>query len=409
MNFLSGITNGLREIWAHKFRSLLTLSGVILGVAALIAMVAVVQGMVRNFKVFFEERGGIETITISDDQPPPDQQHMAGISPGRTIKDSDAIAANIPLATYVSPEVNLHWKNFVRNGKTEWAILTGVTPGILPVGLFNVVEGRFISDLDIERAAPVVVLGSQVRDRLYGRNVSPVGQTIRIANRQFTVIGVLEHYELDQSGRNALGYKNRVNFIPVSTAMKRFTGNEKLTGLRVRISDASVLPDIVPQIENTLNMTHRGIRDFQIETAEEQLAEFKRQERAWMISLGGVAAISLLVGGLGIANVMLAVINERIREIGVRKAVGARSVDIFIQFLAESVVLSGLGGILGLIVGVFLVEGLKQMVPSGENIIIPVMAMVAGFCFSVIVGVVSGIYPAFKAASLDPIEALRYE
>lgn len=410
MNFFSAIFNGMREIWAHKFRSFLSMIGIILGVAALVAMVGVVQGMISNFRVFFEEQGGIERIDIQDDEIPEEQLAIAYLSKGRTIRDAWSIRAAVPLADYVSPIVSLGWQRLIwRNRRTGMRVY-GATPDVLEVERLAVAEGRFISDLDLDMASPVVVIGSIVKDRLFRSRPDIIGEAIRIRGQTYTVIGVLKHYEFDQGGRNALRWKNFRTYIPITTAMKRFTGTDKIHGLSIKISDISVLPDIVPQLENTLLQTHNGIRDFQIQTREEQLLEFQKLERSFLLSLGGVAAISLLVGGIGIMNVMLAVINERIREIGVRKAVGARGSDVFIQFLAEAIVISVVGGILGIIASVGFIEVLKSLLPDEQmNILISPKAMIAGFAFSVIIGVVAGIYPALRAARLNVIEALRFE
>ncbi len=410
MNFFSAIFNGMREIWAHKFRSFLSMIGIILGVAALVAMVGVVQGMISNFRVFFEEQGGIERIDIQDDEIPEEQLAIAYLSEGRTIRDAWAIRAAVPLADYVSPTINLGWQRLIYRNRRTGMRVYGATADVLEVERLAVAEGRFISDLDLDLASPVVVIGSEVKSRLFQARPDVIGESIRIRGQTYTVIGVLQHYEFDQGGRNALRWKNFRTYIPITTAMKRFTGDNKINGLSIKISDVSVLPDVVPQLENTLLQTHNGIRDFQIQTREEQLLEFQKLERSFMLSLGGVAAISLLVGGIGIMNVMLAVINERIREIGVRKAVGARGSDVFIQFLAEAIVISVIGGILGIIASVGFIEVLKSILPDEQmSILISPKAMVAGFAFSVIIGVAAGIYPALRAARLNVIEALRFE
>lgn len=410
MNLIGATFNGMRELWAHKFRSLLSMIGIILGVAALVAMVGVVQGMIKNFRVFFEEQGGIERIDIVPDEVPQEQLAIAYLSEGRTLRDADAIRAAVPLADFVAPTLNVGWQRMVwRNNHTSMRI-TGATSDLLAVERLAVDEGRFISDVDLELASPVVVIGTEVKTRLFGNRSDVIGETIRIRGQAYTVIGILHHYEFDQAGRNALRWKNFRAYIPITTAMKRFTGNTKIDGLSIKIADVSVLPDVVPQLENTLLQTHNGIRDFLVQTREEQLAEFQKLERSFTLSLGGVAAISLLVGGIGIMNVMLAVINERIREIGVRKAVGARGSDIFVQFLAEAVVISVIGGVLGIIASVGFIELLKSVLTDEQiTILISIKAMVAGFSFSVIIGIIAGIYPAMRAARLNVIEALRFE
>ncbi len=409
MSFLSGIWNGLRELWAHKFRSFLTMIGIILGVASLVTMVAVVQGLFRNMTIFFEQSGGIELVRVNDQEVPLEQLNMAALSPGRTGVDAVAIRHAVPLAAAVAPEVSIGWRNVQYSGKRMGVRVTGTTGDVLQTNLLEIESGRNLSDLDVDQASQVALIGSEVRDNIFPTNEDPIGKRITVHGLPFTVVGLIKHYEFMQGGRNALRWKNRNVYIPVSTAQKRFTGNEKLTGLAIRAVNADSLGDLVSQIENVLLQTHRGVEDFFVETREDQLAEFKKLERSFMYSMGSIAFISLLVGGIGIANVMLAVINERIREIGVRKAVGARGVDIFMQFLAEALVISVLGGLFGLVLSFTLVDVLRDFVPSGENIAVPGFALAIGFVFSVVIGLLSGIYPAIRAARLDPIDALRYE
>ena len=188
----------------------------------------------------------------------------------------------------------------------------------------------------------------------------------------------------------------------------RYRGDRGVNTIYMKVRDARNLSDVVSQVENTMNQMHNGIQDFSITTREAELEKYKAREMKWKMGLGGVALISLFVGGIGIMNVMLAVINERIREIGVRKALGARSSDIFMQFLAESVVISFLGGLFGMILSVALVFVLKQIL-GAEEMAVPFDSMMYAMLFSISIGIVSGVYPSLRAARLDPITALRYE
>ncbi len=404
------IKQGIQEIWNHKFRSLLSMTGIILGVASLVAMIGVVEGMVKNFTVFFEETGGIEKVTIRPTDPPESQQHMAHLSPGLTLDDAETIRAAVPLAEYVSPETHTGWMGIGHEGNWTGMRLTGVTPGIEYIEKHEIEAGRFLGDLDNESASMVTVIGSVVKDRIYEPDEDPVGTTILARGKTLTVVGVLKEYYYDQGGRNALRWKNHVMFIPARTLAQRYEGSREVRQILVKVGDYRDLDDLVPQLRNTLLAAHNGIEDLEIRTSEDRLAEFEKLERSFTYSLGGVAAISLLVGGIGIMNVMLAVVSERIREIGVRKAVGARSGDIFLQFLVESTLISVIGGIIGVAVSSGFLSALSGIVPGGENIrLFPVAPMAFGFLFSAIVGVCSGLYPALKAARLDPIEALRYE
>ncbi len=407
MMIAGAVIHGVREISSHKFRSLLSMIGIILGVAALVAMVGVVEGMMAGFRKTFEATGGIEKMEIEHAEPPIEQQPYAHRSPRRTLKDYYALQAAVPNARRISAEKSLNWAPLQSSTRREWTRLRGTTPETFEIERFYVLEGgRAISDWDIEQKTRVMVLTDRTAKRLFGNSADAVGETIVSRGVVFTIIGVLEPDKTDSWSRS------RSTFIPISTAIHYFAepDDDTVHDLGVQAKRMEDIPELSDQIERTLMVTHRGIKDFNVETREKELEDFQDLERSFVYSLGGVAAITLLVGGIGIANVMLASISQRIREIGIRKAVGARGSDIFIQFVAEALVISVIGGLIGMIASVGLVELLRDFIPEDKgNVALSAKAMGWGFMFSVVVGFLSGVFPAIKAARLPVIDALRYE
>lgn len=404
------IRQALQEIWAHKFRTLLSMTGIILGVASLVSMIGVVQGMVKNFTVFFEQSGGIERVQVVREDPPEEQRELAFLSPGLNLDDIEVVQSSVPLAQYVAGGRSLGWMSISHGPESRGNRVRAVSPDYAKIDGWPIAQGRFISDVDEMTAAQVAVIGSDVVEYLFPDGREVLGERILVGRVTFTVVGVLENFFFEQGGRNALAWRNRNVFVPLTTGLIHFRTDQLLDELLIKVAGMEDLAGLVPQVTNALLISHNGINDFRVDTREDQLQEFKKLERSFTFSLGGVAAISLLVGGIGIMNVMLAVISERIREIGVRKAVGARGGDIFLQFLTEAILISLLGGLLGVLLSMGLLDLLVTVIPGGENIDrIPLHAMAFGFSFSVVVGVLAGVYPALKAARLDPIDALRYE
>lgn len=404
----SAIVHGVREISSHKFRSLLSMIGIILGVAALVAMVGVVEGMMSGFRKTFEATGGIEKMEIEGAQPPANQRTIAHRSPGRTMKDYYALQASLPNARRISAEKNVDWSPLQSEDQREWARIRGTTPETFEIEKYYVQKGgRIISDWDVAHKNRVMVISNHTATNLFETPSAAVGQTISArGGTVFTIIGVLEDEDIDSWRRS------RVAFIPISTAIHYFADpdDDTVHDLGVQAAKMEDIDALTDQIERTLMVTHRGVQDFSVETRLVELEEFQQLERSFVYSLGGVAAITLLVGGIGIANVMLASISQRIREIGIRKAVGAKGSDIFIQFIAEALVISIIGGLIGVIASVGMVELLREFMPEDKGTVaLSAKAMGWGFMFSVIVGFASGVFPAIKAARMPVIDALRYE
>lgn len=396
------------------------MSGIILGVAALVAMVSLSQGMVGRVRQFVDDQGGIEKITISKESLPKEQEHLEESAPGLTMKDVEAIRKLVPTVSHISPEVSIRWTTISHNGKEFRTNVTGTTSDWLTINKRTAQKGRFLSDIDDVTHSKVCVIGSLVADEIFEPNEDPVGKVVKVGGELFVVVGVLNEHQMageseKDKKRGPSRWMNGGCYIPIRTAMTNYTSNDELSSLYVRISSADQLYDTVSQLDRVMLQAHDGFQDYGITTNEEMLAEFKKMERSLMISLGGVAAISLLIGGIGIMNVMLAAINERIREIGVRKAVGARGSDIFMQFLVETALVSSIGGLIGLVFSIGVTSIVAQIMASSNlsktlsTMTVSPSVMAAGFAFSVGIGMLSGVYPALRASRLDPIEALRYE
>lgn len=408
MIFLQGLAQGIAQLWIHKVRSLLSIACVSLGVASFIIVSGLIEGMFSAWETAITSMGGLEEITTADKALPADQRHLEGASEGRTLRDVTALRDLASWSDLVSPELKVETP-VTRRDKAFFGSVRGVDFTALAANDLAVARGRFLSDIDQRDALPVIVLGSSPAKALFKEDEDPLGQIVRVKDQTFTVVGLLEHYERFFFGDNLLEGKNRMAFVPLTTALRRLADDKKLTGLTLRTRDVSLLPQTIDQAQNVLHQTHEGLEDFEIRTKEDEFAEFETTRRNWFAAGVGIALISLVVGGIGIMNLMLASIHERIREIGLRKAIGAWNRDIFVLFVAEALSLTLVGGLFGILVGMGVISVLGLAMAQLSPPVFSLNSAVAGLAFSIATGLFAGIYPALEAARMDPIEALRQE
>jgi putative ABC transport system permease protein len=404
MNLSASLRIALRAIRSNPLRSLLTMLGVIIGVASVIAMISIGQGARQSTVQQVQSLGSnLLTVFAGASQ----FGGIAATSQVRTLvlEDAEAIAAEVPGVAGVSAEFSRQTQA-VFGSQNTYTSVTGVMPSYADVRNFHAAQGQFISDDDMRRRAKVAVLGKTVVSELFG-DADPIGQRIRIQGVTFTVVGVME---AKGAGFGPGGDRDDVIFVPLTTAQTRLFGVTYVRQIYVQAASEDDLPAIEQSVTDLLRTRHRlagGEDDFSIRSQADILQTLGGIANTMTLLLGGVAAVALIVGGIGIMNIMLVSVTERTREIGIRKAVGARRADILLQFLVESVTISVAGGLIGIATGILGSRLITRL--AGWATLLQPQALLLAFTFAVVVGVFFGLYPAQRAAKLDPIEALRHE
>lgn len=403
MSILESFANAIRGLLANKLRSILTMLGVIIGVGAIITTTAIGEGA----KADITER--IQTLgaNILAVRPGQDRFRGRGSADSRkslTVEDIAMLQERGKSFGYVTPELSNRAQVKYLNRNTNTTIV-GTSPEYLVTANFTVERGSFFTAHDIRYRQRVCVLGKTVADDLFGQT-EPVGKTVKIRNIGFHVLGVMKE-------KGASGWRNpddRV-FIPYSTAMKRVFGAEYLSSISIQANDENLLQTAETEVTELLRKQHKIAAnkelDFHVRNQAEFMETLEESSQTFTNMILGIAVVSLVVGGIGIMNIMLVSVTERTKEIGLRKAVGAQRTDILFQFLVESTTLALVGGIVGVGVGIIGAEAVPSL--WGWRTEVSVVYGVLSFVVSALVGVFFGAYPAWKAAKLHPIDALRHE
>ena len=411
---LPDILQGVENLRLHKLRTLLTMLGMIFGVAAVVSMLSIGAGAQQQMMAFIEQLGVRNLIVEAKEAVTwQDLRNVRKISPGLSFRDWRVIKANINGIVETTPRKRFTPSKMLPKPQRDMPVVYGVEPNYLRIAALQVVTGRWFDAEENDHAAPVCVLGDGARVGLYG-NQDVLGQYVKVNEQWFHVIGVVAPQLTVQGSASGLPSQdlNNLLYVPLYTALDRLEDTnsdmkDDIDGIYLQMLPSVDILTTAEVVRGILNTTHGGAKDFSVVAPAELLAEQRRTQRIFEVVMVAIASISLLVGGIGIMNIMLAGILERTREIGVRRAVGARRVDIVRQFLIEATLISIVGGLIGIVFGF----GMSRVIAllAGWSTIVTLASILLAFLVSVSVGLIFGTYPAVKAARLDPAEAIRYE
>ncbi len=406
MNISNLLKLAIYALKRNRMRALLTMLGIIIGVASVIAMLAIGEGSKKSIKDQISSMG-TNLVSVS-----PTSQHRGGVELGNaaavslTIKDMDAIRAECPSVSDLSPEVRANGQAVFSN-KNWPTSLFGSNTDYLRIKLIEVSEGRSFTEQEVKGAAKVCLIGETVLENLFGKGTNPIGLSIRYKKVPFTIIGLLK-----SKGTNTYGQdQDDLLLAPYTTVQKRVLASTFFNSIQSSAIDEFSTKKAAAEMEQALRKSHKlkegSENDFRIRTQEDLVTTSSSVSNVLTILLGAIAGISLLVGGIGIMNIMYVSVTERTREIGLRMAVGGRGKDILMQFLIESILLSIIGGVIGIFVGI----GASQLIGllmKWPVVVLPA-SVILSFLVCTVIGVFFGWYPARKAAGLNPIDALHYE
>jgi putative ABC transport system permease protein len=402
MRFGSIIKVAIRALLRNTMRSILTALGIIIGVGAVIAMVSIGNGAKAQVEAQVASLGQNVITVFSGSMSSGGMRGGWGSAPTLTIEDAEAIEREVTGIVGVSPEVRDR-NQVLANGLNWNTSVNGESPSYPDIRSWKIANGAMFSEQDVRSVAKVCVIGKTVADQLFA-NSDPVGQTLRIRNIPFKILGVL-----DAKGFNLFGQdQDDTVIVPYTSHMKRLSRRTNISSILIQAASAEVIDKVQKDITEVLTQRRKGREpDFTVRNQVELAQTATATTQTMTLLLAAIASVSLLVGGIGIMNIMLVSVTERTREIGIRLAIGAHGSDVLMQFLIEATILSSLGGVIGILLGI----GSSQLVShlNGWPVLVSTASVVIAFVFSAAVGMFFGFYPARKAAQLDPIDALRYE
>ena len=413
-DFLPDLRLGLENLRAHTLRSLLTMLGMIFGVAAVVAMLSIGAGAQQEVMAFIEQLG-VRNLIVEAREAPDSQalQKVRKLSAGLSFKDFRMIQANLEGITASSARKRFTPSKLLPRPQGDSPMVYGVSPGYATIANLRVAAGGFFDGAETAAAAPVAVLGEAAAASLFGAE-DPIGRYVKVNEQWFQVIGVAGPQLTVQSDVGGLPAQDRNNlvYVPLYSAIFRLEDGQsrqkdEIDGIYLQVQSSDQITSSASLLRGLLNVAHRQAGDFTIVSPAELLAEQRRTQRIFEMVMVAIASISLLVGGIGIMNIMLASVMERTREIGIRRAIGARRRDIVRQFLIETTIISLGGGLVGIAVGVALSQLIGYF--AGWSTIVTPTSIILAFTVSVSIGLVFGLYPAMRAARLDPVTALHYE
>jgi putative ABC transport system permease protein len=418
MSVLSGyipeLSMAVASLLVHKLRSLLTMLGMIFGVGAVVAMLSITAGAQKEM-ISYIDLLGVNNIIIEAKEAVDANELQArrAVSPGLSFRDFRAISENVQGLEALTPRKRFKPQKVLPKTSQEVPLLIGVLPNFAQINSLKLVSGRFFTEAENERSAPVCVLGETAKVNLLGYD-DAVGKYVKVNEVWLQVIGVLAQQATVDSDVEGLEVSNRNNMVisPLNTVMRRFEDNssylkDEIDGIYMNVKTGTDSIETSNVVSAILSATHKDAGDFTVVVPAGLLKQRQQTQMIFSVVMICIAGISLLVGGIGIMNIMLATVLERTREIGVRRAIGARQADIIRQFLTEAVLISIIGGLIGIACGFTLSRVIAAA--AGWSTEVTSGSIGVAFGVSVSIGLLFGIYPAVQAAKLDPIEAIRYE